>query len=105
MENFKKKPEQNYPQFEKSEDIVLEEAKEGDTDYDSVMEVSVYKETSQEEIEKEVRKQLEAKNWWLEKYWQEKGVPKEQVDVKIGENLVTLFNFGEPLEEKHYEEL
>lgn len=39
------------------------------------------------------------------RYWQEKGFPKEQIDIQVGEHLIVLYNFGEPLEEKHYEEI
>src|SRR5882724_6348951 len=98
IENPEISPEQNSPEYQKIENINLKQVSKEDADYDKAIEISVASEdTPKEEIEKMVRDKLVSGNWWLQEKWQEKGLPKEQIDIRVGDYKITLYNFGEPL--------
>jgi len=78
MEKFEKIPESNLPQFEKVEKIILEETKDDDFD----IEISIFEEMSQEEIEKKLREQLTAQNWWLVDIGRKKDFQKSKLIFK-----------------------
>lgn len=107
LENIEDHREQNKPEYQSVENIGLKKVSEGDTGFDSAIEITLPSdgELSVEEIEKRVRQELKNRNWHLQEYWQEKGLPKEQVDIQIGDYKITLYNFNEPLKERHLQEL
>ncbi len=104
MENFEKSNGGEKIQYEKLEDIVFEEVSKGEPGFDSALEINI-PEDSDTNIESEAKKKLKNENWWLQEEWQEKGSPKEQVEIDIGGHKITLYNFGEPLEQQHFQEL
>ena len=99
--------EQTKPEYQSVENIVLKKVSDGEVGFDNAIEITLPSdgELSVEEIEKRVREELKNRNWWLQEYWQEKGLPKEQVNIQVGENKITLYNFGEQLQERHLQEL
>jgi len=103
-ENFENRQEQDNLKYESLEDIELQEVKEDDPDFGSALEINV-PEDSKTDIEAEVRNKLKTENWWLQEEWQEKGAPGEQIDIQTGKHKIILYNFGEPLQEQHLEEL
>ncbi|KKP43733.1 MAG: hypothetical protein UR31_C0001G0057 [Parcubacteria group bacterium GW2011_GWA2_33_14] len=107
MEGFEKDPNQGInPEYQSAKDIGLTEVFKGEPGYGDAFEAVIFSsKTLQIDIEKFVREKLIQQNWWLQKYWQEKGLPKEQIDIKIGEHEISLYNFNEQLQRQHLEEL
>ncbi len=60
---------------------------------------------SDEDINKKVRIEKEKSQWYTSKEWRDKGQPQEQVEVQIGENTITIYNFSKEktLTEEHLE--
>lgn len=52
--------------------------------------------TEAEVIEK-VRKEKERKEWFTDESWREKGTPLEQVELTIGEQPLTIYNWNKPV--------
>lgn len=52
-----------------------------------------------------VKKSLIETNWWLNTEWEQKGLPKEQVEFVGGNNNVTLYNYGNALKDRHLQEI
>lgn len=53
---------------------------------------------SLENIFNDAKEQITATRWWTWEYWEEKGLPKEQIEFSDGEHDVTIFNYrNEPL--------
>lgn len=50
-----------------------------------------------EDLEKEARKKIIDSNWWLMKEWAIKGLPKEQISIKIDDLSIELYNYGKEL--------
>lgn len=61
---------------------------------------------NEQEIYKEIRHKVEERCWWLSEKWKEKGLPKEQIEIKIGDNKIEVYNFNREVEfsDKHLEE-
>lgn len=59
------------------------------------------------EIRQEVENKIKKRCWWLDREWAEKGLPKEQIEVSIGEYNVTIYNFNSEIKfsAKHEKEL
>lgn len=94
-------------QYDDVSAIQLEEIKEDDPDYVSALTITIFEDEqlSQEDIEKLVREKISKENWWLQKYWQEKGLPQEQLNVQLGDANIEVYNFGGFLEQRHIDEL
>lgn len=62
---------------------------------------------TEQEINEEVMRGIDKKCWWLDKEWREKGAPKEQIEISIGENKITLYNFNSEIKflEGHEKEM
>lgn len=69
------------------------------------IEVKVNADTPISEVEKKVKDKLVKQNWWLQEYWSKKNVPKEQITIKIPDGNFEVFNFGESLKQRHFDEL
>ena len=89
------------PQFQNVSSIEIEKAKETENaDYQVYVSPKEINEPF-EKLKEKVRKQLREENWFLQEYWQEKGLPKEQISVEIkteDENFkIEIYNWGEIL--------
>ncbi len=49
------------------------------------------------DIYEEIKKSLERRYWWVNEYWQERGLPKEQAEIKIGDHKITVYNFNKEI--------
>lgn len=63
-------------------------------------------EKNDKDIYKEIQKTLERNYWWISEHWKEKGLPKEQIEIKIGDHKITVYNFNKDIEfsDKHTKE-
>lgn len=52
-----------------------------------------------------VKNEITRTRWWMRDTWVEKGLPKEEFLLADGEHQVTLFNYGDPLERRHLDEV
>lgn len=66
--------------------------------------IEVSAEKDEDPIEK-AKERLKRENWWLSDYWQEKGMPREQMVVKTGETEISVYNWGDGLSEKQQADL
>ena len=50
-----------------------------------------------------VKSKKESKEWYFYEYWRKKGVPKEQLELQVGEKQITIYNFSQekPFTEEH----
>lgn len=47
-----------------------------------------------EDHQRSLNKYLDQRCWWKQDYWKEQGQPVEQVDIKLDEKKVTIYNFS-----------
>lgn len=61
---------------------------------------------SDEVIKDRVKERFESQEWFYSEYWRSKGIPSEQIEFQIGEQLITLYNFNEGLQvsDEHIDE-
>jgi len=97
--------EQGDVKYQSVESINIKKVFRGDPGYNNAMAIYIDNEPEGKDIEKMVRDQLKNQHWWMNEYWQEKGFSKEQVDIRVGESEIILYNFGETLSTAHFEEL
>jgi hypothetical protein len=67
------------------------------TDPDHEQAISVYNPDgafTPTELEIAARDKFSEKCWWMNEYWKNKGLPKEQITIKVGEQPIELYNFG-----------
>ena len=84
--------------LQKLEDIDIISTAPGDTGHEQADTVSVEKNATDREIVTKVQENLAGENWWLRRYWQRKGPPKEQVTIVINARRVDIYNWmDEPL--------
>lgn len=94
------------PKLQTIEDISFEEAKEGDPDFDTAIRViNTNGQKSGEELLEAAKKEVVRLNWWLQEYWQGKGMPKEQFSIHADALNCDLFNYGQPLQPEQAEEI
>lgn len=105
--------EKKFSRREKFKEIT--ENEKGTTPF-SVKEVFDKKETdfiiydsekkNEKDIYEEIRKSLERKYWWINEKWREKGLPREQIEMRIGDHKITVYNFNKEIEfsDKHIKE-
>ena len=90
----RKEEEEIKPEFQSLDSISIEEAREGEPNYQTAREVAVDREEPFEKIEQKVREELIKENWWFQKYWREKGTPKEQISIKINGKEIDIYNWS-----------
>jgi len=78
-------------------DIALVEVSAGEEGFESAMPVTCGAEDTIDVIKDKLRMQLTRDNWWLNPKWTEKGLPKEQISIKVREHTVTIYNWNEQL--------
>jgi hypothetical protein len=94
--------EEKQPTLEFVDDVSLDETNIDGVD---VIKVLAKIDDPRESVENKVRNILANKNWWLNKAWAEKGLPKEQLILNIGQNNIEIFNYGEILTQEMVREL
>lgn len=82
------------PDYQNVEDIEIKELGTGESNA-GVIRIINDPEDLPEKIIEEVRKTLIETHWWLLPYWRNKGLPKEQVTITIGDHTVDIFNWNE----------
>ncbi|MEI6266648.1 MAG: hypothetical protein WCP14_02050 [bacterium] len=80
-------------EYEKINDIKFEFLEDGS---DRVADITV----SQENIEEKAKEEIISNNWWLQDKWREKGIPEQQVSIKVGEYSLELYSFSQKIEDK-----
>lgn len=88
------------PKFQGMDSVVIKEAKEGDPDYENATEISTEPEDSEERLKEKVREELIRKNWWFKEEWIKKGIPKEQILIKINGDEIDIYNWHEPIKDE-----
>ncbi|TRZ77274.1 hypothetical protein D4R87_03090 [bacterium] len=76
-----------------------------DVDSTSLIEIMDNDDEEIDTIENKVRSKLQTENWWLQDYWKEKGLPHEQIIIETSVGNLEIFNFGDSLEQRHFDEL
>ena len=104
-ESFEPCEREKESKYQSIDDIAFQEVKEGDPDFDQVREIAVRPGESEKEIQTRLREKIKEENWWLQAYWQEKGPPNEQLELTIGDNRLSIYNFGEKITDRHLTEL
>lgn len=74
-------------------EILVTRAVEGDRE--NVMDLILDDDAGQEEIIRDARRGVEKDRWWLWEYWENKGLPKEQIELTDGKHNISLYNFQE----------
>ena len=93
------------PEYQSIDDIIFREVKGGDSDFNTATVLNIEPNQPEEEIRKKLAGQISEENWWLQKYWQEKGPPNEQLELTVGDNKLSIYNFGEKITDRHLVEL
>lgn len=94
------------PRYEVFSDIQFQENKASDPDNGvDLIKISARSDESQESVTKKLQDHLKAHCWWLQDYWREKGVPKEQFTITTEVGDIQIYNFSEVLTERHLQEL
>lgn len=96
----------NPPKIQNIGDITFEVVKEGDPDFATTISVlNTNGEQSEQELLEKAKKEVVRVNWWLQDRWQEKGLPKEQVSIRIDNYSVEFYNYGPELSSTQVQEL
>ncbi|MBP6888427.1 MAG: hypothetical protein KBC21_01870 [Candidatus Pacebacteria bacterium] len=96
--------EQISPQEVKPQ-VLFQEAKEDDPEYEMALPISVTQDESKEDIEKGILERLSREHWYLQEYWRNK-VIQEQIVLEVGEVVLEIFNFqNEQLEDWQLEQI
>ena len=87
------------------EDIQFELVVEGDPDFETA--VSVINENGEQPEDKlrdAAKREVVRINWWLQEQWASKGLPKEQVSIKVANLAIEIYNYGQELSTSQIEE-
>ncbi len=88
----------NLRRLQTVDDLSFEEVQSAEADPETVMEAVKWDENdSPEKMVEQVKESLQAHHWWLNKEWQEKGIPHEQLNVRVGELNIDVYNYGQNL--------
>ncbi len=79
--------------------------KAGEDDQEGVINLWLEEGADPERISAESLRRIQENRWWLWEYWEAKGLPNEQVELDDGEHQVTLYNYGEPIEQTHLDQI
>jgi hypothetical protein len=102
--SFRVESTRSKPEYQQLSAINIQQVSDTDPDFATAMEIyDPEGELSHEQIEQRVRDELESKNWSLQPYWQEKGLPKEQINIELGNSKLEIFNFSNPLSDEQIE--
>ena len=85
------------PEYQKLKDVSFEEVKKGDPDFKKAEELLVDPGESEDKIREKLEEKIKAENWWLQEYWQKKGIPKEQIEIAAGDKKLNVYSFAETL--------
>jgi len=91
-------------QKENSDQLTFEEVIDDDND-PNIISITAQTDDPKEIVEQKVQQHLIEHNWWLQSYWKEKGNPKEQFTIETPYGNIDVYNFLEPLEQRHLDEL
>lgn len=72
---------------------------------DGVIDVALDPTEDKDLIFDHVKGNITRTRWWTWEYWQEKGLPKEQLELADGKHQITVYNFGESLAANHLTEI
>ena len=92
-------------EYQKITEILLEEVREDKPDFEKARKLYVEINEPKEKSEEKLRQELIRENWWFQPEWREKNIPKEQVEITIGDKKLNIYNFAEPLTIEHLEKL
>ena len=82
------------PTMQKMEEIKLQELREGDVGYEEAIAVHYGSDGSIEDIRHFIEDwELKGKNWWLQDNYGQKGVPSEQITIKIGDRAIDIYSW------------
>lgn len=95
--------EKTEPQFQDINSLNFSEIQAEENEICDVVHVSKY--LNKDEREEHICNKLKNKYWWFADKWIEKGLPKEQIKVKLDEIEIEIFNWYEDLSEKQIEEI
>ncbi len=88
------------------DDLSFEVVQEGDVDFNTALRIlNINGEQSEQELLEKAKEEIKRKYWWLQERWQRKGVPREQISIRIGDYSVELYNYGQELTLTQMEEL
>jgi len=93
------------PEYQKIENVLVEEVGSGDPDFEKAKEVHVEIGETKKEIKERLERGIIEENWWFQNEWKEKGIPKEQLEITTGDHKLNVNNFGEVLTDRHIMEL
>src|SRR3990167_7760711 len=48
-----------------------------------------------DDLSQELARLMEEKYWWMAEYWSRKGLPKEQLTIKTGNEEINLYNWDQ----------
>lgn len=93
------------PGYQKVEEIIIREAGEDVADAPAVH-LGLDPDQPLEKAITEVRGRLISANWWFQPYWVDKGLPKEQITLRIEDHIIDIYNWNEaPLTGAHISQI
>lgn len=88
------------------DDISFEVVNKDDSDFDTALTViNTNGEKTEKELLDEAEKEAVRLNWWLQEYWQRKGIPREQISIRTDNLNIELYNYGQELNPHQLEDL
>ena len=91
-------------EYQKVMGFAVQEVAENDPDYDDALEVMVADNDPEEKVAEQAKRLIVDQKWWLQYRYFEKGNPKEQYEIALQNNAVSIYNFGEPLTPEQQDE-
>lgn len=80
------------------EDVQFSLITEEDPDFDNALTIKNHSGIKKpEDLETEAKEKIINSNWWLMEEWALKGLPKEQISIKIDDLSIELYNYGKEL--------
>ncbi|MCK5084167.1 MAG: hypothetical protein KAQ64_00740 [Candidatus Pacebacteria bacterium] len=90
--------------FQHISSLIFEEIKKDSPDVNDTIEILGENKTN-EEIEEAIKEELKKKYWWFNEKWTEKGLPEEQIKLRLDNTIIDTYNWGDNLNNEQIEKI
>jgi len=88
------------------DDLSFVVVQEDDPDFATALSIlNTNGEQSEQDLLAKAKEEIKRKHWWLQERWQEKGLPNEQVSIRVEDYTAEFYNYGQELTSAQIEEL
>ncbi|MFQ5953239.1 MAG: hypothetical protein ACE5JK_07550, partial [Candidatus Omnitrophota bacterium] len=89
-----------HPAYPETLDIDVQMVPERGEEFESADFLRPGSDDSREKMELEIKNRIRRENWWFQSSWAKRGLPGEQISISVGDHVVDVYNWNEPLSEE-----